>query len=190
MRTSVCWTNWQGQGLERCTLVQDDEHLILEGVVSGTRGGKYGAYYSVRADAQCRTREVLVKYIGGQTLHVVADGDGHWHDILGDRPVPSLDGCFDVDIGVTPATNTLAIKRLGLAPKARQDIVAAYVPLPSQIEGAFLPVPAQQRYTCLIADRRYRYEGLFRSFKAELELDRFGLVMNYPDTFRRMAENG
>ena len=51
-------------------------------------------------------------------------------------------------------------------------------------------VPAQQRYTCLIVDRRYRYEGLFRSFKADLELDRFGLVMDYPDTFRRMAENG
>lgn len=190
IQRSVCWTDWDGNGLERCVLSQDDRQLILEGVVAGTRGGTYGAYYSVRTDALFRTREVLVKYIGGRTLHVSADGDGHWHDILGNRPVASLDGCFDIDIGVTPATNMLAIKRLGLAPQASQHIVAAYVPLPSQIEDDFVPRPVQQRYSCLIADRLYRYEGLFRGFCAELAVDDAGLVIDYPDTFRRVVETG
>nr|WP_303047816.1 putative glycolipid-binding domain-containing protein [Thalassospira lucentensis] len=184
---SVCWTDWDGNGLERCFMSQDDNQLILEGVVSGTREGTYGAYYSVRTDALFRTREVLVKYIGGRTLHIAANGDGNWHDILSDQPIPSLDGCFDVDIGVTPATNSLAIKRLGLAPQASQHIVAAYVPLPSQISGDFLPQPVQQRYSCLIEGKLYRYEGLFRGFCAELAIDDAGLVIDYPDTFRRVV---
>ena len=31
------------------------------------------------------------------------------------------------------------------------------------------------------------YEGLFRGFKADLALDADGLVMDYPETFRRLA---
>ena len=48
--------------------------------------------------------------------------------------------------------------------------LAAYVPLPTQIDGAFLPRPAPQRYTCLCGER-YRYEGLFRHFSTELAVD-------------------
>lgn len=97
-----------------------------------------------------------------------------------------LDGCIDVDIGITPATNALPIKRLKLRKGDGQDIVVAYVPLPDQIDGQFLPERAEQRYTCLEVDRRYRYDGLFRAFTAELEIDELGLVLDYPDTFRRV----
>ncbi len=162
------------------------EGLSLEGVVIGTRDGDCGAHYRVETDAGFVTREVRLRYIGGPELHVVSDGQGHWHDRLTDQPLPDLDGCFDVDIGVTPATNLLPIKRLQLSDQTSRDILAAYVPLPSQIEGAFLPRPAKQRYTCLSLGRRYRYEGLFRDFSAELEIDAHGLVLDYPDTFRRV----
>ena len=57
-------------------------------------------------------------------------------------------------------------------------------------QGAFLPLRAEQRYTCLRQGRRYLYEGLFRGFSAELELDEAGLVLDYPDTFRRVAMPG
>lgn len=84
----------------------------------------------------------------------------------------------------------LPIKRLNLRAHESKDITAAYVPLPDQIDGDFLPQRAEQRYTCLVPDRRYRYEGLFRAFAAELEIDETGLVLDYPDTFRRVALAG
>ena len=55
------------------------------------------------------------------------------------------------------------------------------IPLPERARRA------EQRYTCLTPDRRYRYEGLFRAFTAELEVDEVGLMLDYPDTFRRVA---
>ena len=70
-----------------------------------------------------------------------------------------------------------------------RKIRAAYVALPDelagQLEGAFLPEPADQRYTRL-GDRLWRYEGLFRDFVANLPVDDMGLVLDYPQLFRRV----
>lgn len=186
MIRQVRWSDWEGNGLEHCVLSLSQEGLALTGVVAGTRETRYGAHYFVGTDDRFRTRVVRVTYLGGPSLDVSSDGEGHWWDTLADTPLPELEGCFDVDIGVTPATNTLPIKRLALAGDESRDIRAAYVPLPGQITERFIPRPADQRYTCLAQGARYRYEGLFRGFSAELALDAAGLVIDYPDTFKRV----
>lgn len=170
--------------MEHCLLTLGADGLTLEGVVAGTRQDEYGAHYHVRTDAQGRTRAVRVRYLGGPELHVTADQDARWRDEITGTPLADLDGCLDVDIGLTPATNTLPIRRLGLAQGQAAEITAAYVPLPAQIQGAFRPRRAAQRYTRL-ADRLWRYEGLFRNFTAELAVDDLGLVLDYPQLFRR-----
>lgn len=187
---AVRWTGEDGQGLEHCVLKLRANGLVLEGMVAGNRGGdSYGAHYIVRADAMGRTREVRVRYAGSHSLHVTADGEGNWHDEQRGRAIHRLRGCIDVDIGVTAATNTLPIRRLGLAVGDACEIRAAYVALPDelagQLEGAFLPEPADQRYTRL-GDRLWRYEGLFRDFVANLPVDDMGLVLDYPQLFRRV----
>ncbi len=182
----VRWQDWQGYGLEHCVYREETEGLFLEGVVAGTRHGTYGGHYLVRTDALFRTREVRLEYVSGPRLHIESDDQGNWTDIITGKPLPTLNDCFDVDIGITPATNTLPIKRLNLSAQESQDITVAYIPLPDQIEGEFLPQRAEQRYTCLVPHHRYRYDGLFRAFSAELEIDESGLVLDYPDTFRRV----
>ncbi|MBW4708790.1 putative glycolipid-binding domain-containing protein [Roseobacter sp. YSTF-M11] len=184
--TVARWHDWEGQGLEHCVCLENGDGLSLEGVVAGTRHGTYGGHYFVRTDAAFRTREVRLEYVDGPSLHVEADEHGNWRDIIGNRSLPTLDGCFDVDIGITPATNTLPIKRLNLRDEERREIAVAYVPLPDQVAGDFLPQRAEQRYTCITRGHRYRYEGLFRGFTADLVIDDFGLVLDYPDTFRRV----
>lgn len=180
------WQDWEGEGLEHCVCHVTGEGLHLEGVVVGTRDGTYGGQYCVRTDPAFRTREVRVAYVDGPQMWLSADGEGRWRDMRQDRHLPALDGCFDVDIGITPATNTLPIKRLDLAQGESREIAVAYVPLPSQVEGEFLPTRAAQRYTCLQLGTRFRYDGMFRGFSAELEFDPAGLVLDYPDTFRRV----
>jgi uncharacterized protein len=189
MMAVVRWRDWDDRGLEHCAFSQNDDGLILEGVVAGTRHGLYGGHYFVRTDIAFRTREVRVTYVNGPRLHIEADGEGFWHDVIGNRPISSLSGCIDVDIGITPATNSLPVKRLKLQEQASCDIAVAYVPLPNQIDGDFLPERAEQRYTCIIPDQRYRYEGLFRCFTAELDFDEVGLVLDYPETFRRIIDS-
>jgi len=186
MPAIVHWCDWNGEGLERCHFSETAEGFVLEGVLIGTREGHYGAHYLVRTDAHFHTRQVRVAYVGGPCLEVDADGQGRWWDRLNGEPLAFLDGCLDVDLGVTPATNTLPIRRLKLAAQASAEIEVAYIPLPSEVAGQFLPQRAPQRYTCLVAGSRYRYDGIFREFFAELDVDQHGLVLDYPPMFRRV----
>lgn len=186
MKTVVRWREWDGEGIEHCVCREDGDGLTLEGVVVTTDEGLFGAHYLVRTNAAFRTRDVWVAFVGGPVLHVEADGEGHWRDVTGHRALPALDGCIDVDIRITPSTNTLPIRRLKLDPGGGSDILVAYVPLPGQTAGDFLPRRVEQRYTHLTPDGRYRYEGLGTGFVAELEVDDVGLVKDYPGVFRRL----
>lgn len=183
MKQMVRWRAWEGEGLEHCVYDDGEDGLTLESVVTGSPEGLYG-YYRVRTDAAFRTREVRVDFVGGPALHLGADGEGHWRDLAGNRALPALDGCLDVDIRITPSTNTLPIRRLNLAAGESRNILVAYVPLPEGA-GDFAARPVGQRYTCLEAGRRYRYEGLDSGFTAELAVDAAGVVLDYPGLFRR-----
>lgn len=100
-----------------------------------------------------------------------------------------FDGCLDVDIQVTPFTNTLAIRRLGLGPGEKAPIRVVYLAL----LPAFALRPAEQRDTCLQRNAQggiYRYEGIFRNsvnFAAELAVDSDGVVYDYPGQFRSVS---
>lgn len=94
---------------------------------------------------------------------------GSW--IVDGEPRPDLDGCIDVDLGWTPATNTLPIRRLGSAADARRTIRAAWLRWPELVI-----LPSDQTYTRR-RDRLWTYAS--GEFSAELEVDDQGVVVNY-----------
>ena len=92
-----------------------------------------------------------------------------------------LYGAFDVDLGGSPLTNTLPIRRLGLLKAERgvsHRISAAWVLLPS-----LEVVQADQIYTPL-GDNRIRYAS--ETFSADLTVDDEGFVIDYPGLARRV----
>ena len=92
-----------------------------------------------------------------------------------------LYGAFDVDLGGSPLTNTLPIRRLGLLKAERgvsHRISAAWVLLPS-----LEVVQADQIYTPL-GDNRIRYAS--ETFSADLTVDDEGFVLDYPGLARRV----
>ena len=111
---------------------------------------------------------------------LTADGAGHWRDGAG-APRPELDGAIDVDLPMTPFTNTLPIRRLNLRAGESADLRVVYIVMPA---GSITVNP--QRYVCLEPRRRYRYESLDSDFVQEIEVDADGLVTTYPDLFRRV----
>lgn len=172
----------KGVGAEHLSLRGTAEGVVAEGVVVGARGGTpYGLRYCGACDALWRVREAVLSLAGeDRRLHLRADGEGNWQD-GGGHAIEGLRGCVDIDISATPLTNTLPIRRLGLALGEAREILVAYIAVP-----ALAPEPVRQRYTCLEAGRLYRYEGLFRGYVGELAVDADGLVLDYPGTFRRM----
>jgi uncharacterized protein len=87
------------------------------------------------------------------------------------EPRPDLDGCIDVDLGWTPATNTLPIRRLGTAADEPQTIRVAWLRWPELVI-----LPSDQTYTRR-SDRLWAYAS--GEFTAELEVDEHGVVVDY-----------
>jgi uncharacterized protein len=184
MQTAILWHLADPFfGTERCILTQEegDDTISLDGAVLHTADGHlWDTNYRVIADLQWRTREMIVHMAAinvERSVQLTADGEGHWQ--LDDTPYPALDGCIDIDLGITPSTNTLPIRRLGLQPGQSAEVVAAWVRFPAlTIER--LP----QRYTCLASDR-YRYES--PNFTALLTVDAHGLVLDYEGLWHAVA---
>lgn len=185
---TLFWAPWDGPGLEHLRLrTADDVGYVATGTVLGlTDGLPFRLQYKIKTDADWRPRKVLLDCLGpggGVTRLLRATGRGQWKDDGGEI-LRELDGCHDVDISATPFTNTPAIRRLKLKPGQRAELRVVYVSVPSlQIRAV------DQRYTCV--EQRgdgavMTYEGLFRNFTADLPLDRDGLVIDYPQTFRRV----
>lgn len=120
---------------------------------------------------------------GERTRTVSTDGHGNWKSC--GRPLAELTGCTDIDLGCTPLTNTLAIRRLAWVPGTAYDLDVVYVTVPGLEIMA-----ARQRYTLLRdggpdGERLFRYEsGLFR---ADLRTDSGGYVIDYPGVWRRIG---
>jgi uncharacterized protein len=191
MARDVLWTPWDAPGLEHLRLEVDAETISADGAIIAILDGEvFRASYQIVCDAAWRVRDVRIVTSHPATivLDLHADGDGHWSNMSGE-PLPALDGCVDVDFAVTPFTNTLPIRRLGLQPGESAEVGVVYIDAPS------LDVtPIRQRYTCLESSAdgaRYRFEALPYAalpdgFSAELSVDADGLVLDYPPLFRRV----
>jgi uncharacterized protein len=85
-----------------------------------------------------------------------------------------------VDLAVTPATNTLPIRRLDLQIGHSASVTAAWIRFPElEIQ------PLSQRYTRL-AKNTYRYES-DPGFSTEIRVDDLGLVTYYRGGWERIA---
>ena len=152
----------------------------LGGVVNGVLPDErpYSIRYRVRCDASWATRdaEVECRFGTAAAVRTVLErdpGTGRWS--RDGAPQPQVSGCIDVDLGFSPATNTLPIRRLALPVGGEAAVRAAWLRFP-ELEL----VPLEQLYRRL-APERYLYESAGGRFRAELEVDGWGLVTRYGD---------
>jgi len=160
---------------EHCTLTLRDSGLSLVGTILGAEGGlPVRIEYRVLADGAGLTTAAHVRDLRGfetRTIGLERDAKGNW-SVDGVR-VPALKGCTDVDLGCSPSTNTLPIRRLRPAVGASRTIQAAWVRFPE-----LSVVKAAQTYTRL-DELTYRYAS--GEFEAELTVDDDGLLSSYAE---------
>lgn len=171
----------RGTGSDECALWRDSRGWRLEGlVVTDYHGEPAQVRYAVGCDADwaTRTARVELRTPSAQRYIELRAHNRRWFDGDG-RELEAVHGCVDVDLGMTPATNTLPLRRLALAIGESCDVTAAWVRFP---ELTIEPLP--QRYTRL-DERRYRYESA-TGFMAELTVDDVGLVVDYPGGWERV----
>jgi hypothetical protein len=158
---------------EHCTLTIRDSGLSLVGTVIGAEAGlPIRIEYRVLADRDGLTTAAHVRDLRGfetRTISLERDAKERW--TVDGTVVRALKGCTDVDLGCSPSTNTLPLRRLHLAVGASQTIKAAWVRFPE-----LTVEKAAQTYTRL-DEITYRYAS--GDFAADLIVDEDGLVATY-----------
>jgi hypothetical protein len=189
---------WQGialPGSEWCALEREPDGWRLRGIVlTEVATVPVVVHYAVGLATDWSTRVVEIAVRSGaesepRRLKLTVAPDQRWQ--IEREPVPdpailvddlaALHGLVDVDLGFSPVTNTLPIRRLEPAIGEAVAVTAAWVRFP---ELTIEPLP--QRYVRL-AERRYRYESAEGAFVAEIEVDDLGMVTTYEGGWRRIA---
>ena len=178
---TVLWQGVETGALDRCRLEAGPDGLRLSGtVLTAEFSTPLDVRYQVETGPDGLTRRVELALDGGAFPAVqLADGAGHWHWQAGPE-LAEVAGALDVDLTVTPATNTLPIRRLtDLDVGEAANLAMAWVRFPE-----LSVIPSAQRYQRLAADR-WRFSS--GDFSAELQVDPEGLVLDYGGLFRSLA---
>lgn len=172
----ILWRRLDGSTMEYCTF-KLSKPIMISGQVIGNLGGTVGKVeYEVSCSSDGSTKSVSAQVntlTSTASLNFCKETSGVW--LVNGQERPDLRECRDVDIGVTPATNTLPIRRLELQVGESHTIVAAWLRFPE-----FDVIPLKQRYT-RVDDGTYRYESVVSGYKAELIVDEDGVVQTYAD---------
>jgi uncharacterized protein len=180
---SGLWEWLQGTGLERFEFARGADEWILRGTIVTLAGDAAAeARYEVICDRSFQTRRVIVAVrdgTGKRSLHITAE-NGRWY--VNRHENETVRGAIDIDLGWSPSTNTLPIRRLGLkVGESSGKLIAAWVRFP---DLTLQPLP--QEYFRL-SDNQYRYSSRDGAFVARLQVDENGLVLDYEGFWRRAA---
>lgn len=144
--------------------------------------GKRSTGWNIKTN--CRWGTVFFDIISrhcNQSQTISYDSDGKGNLTKAGQPQEQFNGCIDIDMSLTPFTNTLPIRRLQLQHPQTREIQVLYCDLPvQQIK------PVRQQYTCVSATE-YHYENIPNDFEAAILVTGSGLVVDYPSLFVRTA---
>ena len=176
---AALWRRLDVPGHDGCQFVPGEDGWTLHGSAVFMQDGQVCQLrYEVLADSGFRTREALVTGWMGATavdLRIRSDGCGAW--TAGGVEQPQLAGCVDVDLGFTPATNFLPVRRLGLEIGEQAQVPAAYLAFPE------LRLEVLEQTYRRVSATDYDYEAPSTGYRGTLEFSGQGIVVDYPELF-------
>ena len=181
MQLNILWTGREYYSLENCLVDITAAGAEINSTIIGKYGEKiYQVDYQIKINENWETLFLHLKtqYSSRrEDLIFESDGRGNW--IMNGRQADQFKGCVDIDIALSPLTNTLPIRRLKLSDGEEQEIQVIYFNILEQEIGT-----ARQKYIRL-SNTVYQYENIPNDFEAKIIVDEYGLVVDYPALFVR-----
>ena len=171
------------RSFEECDVTATPDGFAIAGhVIAAQDGAPLVVHYDIDCGENWSARSVAIDQSFGNVrrrLRLDRAGDRWLVDGVHDA---RLDGCAEPDLGLTPSTNALAIRRLDLAIGQAAEIRCAWIKFP-----ALSAEPSLQRYERL-GDRDYRYTNVASGFTALVAVDALALPVTYENIWTRIAD--
>lgn len=170
--TEIVWIGLDEPSRESCRIESGSQGVAVD---SEIEGGPGACSYTLRTTEAWEFTDLVVRASGRELR--VRFTERRWE--VDGQARPDLDAAREVDISVSPLSNTLPIRRLGLAVGESADITTAYIRVP-ELDVTTDP----QRYT-RTGENEYLYESRDSDFRRSITVDEDGLVIGYPGLFTR-----
>ncbi|MFJ8090698.1 putative glycolipid-binding domain-containing protein [Lysinibacillus sp. NPDC095746] len=184
MNQKVVWENEERFGCEHLSIIKEEENFSARGTIIYVEGDESNAHiveYKVDLDANWFTKKLTIMVDEHNSLKLTSDGKGNWFENDG-QVIDKLKGAIDIDISATPFSNSLPINRMNWVLNQEEHFEMVYISIPS-LEVKKVP----QSYKYLNNNGKLRYFK-YRSYDYEtiICVDEQGLVIDYPNLFRRI----
>lgn len=185
MQTKLIWEGIEYNSVETCFIESTVQAVnIYSTIVGSYREKNYNLIYRIKTNTAWETVSVDIDFRCNETEQIFtfeSDAKGKWFS--NGKQLDQFNGCIDVDIPLTPFTNTLPIKRLRMEEHSPQKIKVLYIDLlDNQITA--LNQLYEKRSVLL-----YHYENIPNDFEADIEVDENGFVLYYPSLFKRKEDH-
>ncbi len=173
----IIWRRIDHPGREWFQLQRTKDKRILEGIALLSYDHK-PCYmeYVVECDLSWETRKVsIIGQIGKKAVSLSLKVNVKRQWLMDGKLIPSVAGCVDVDLGFSPSTNLLPIKRLNLGIGEHSEVTAAWVHFPS------LRIKPLEQFYMRSSENVYHYESAGGRFKRDLVVNKEGFITKYPD---------
>jgi hypothetical protein len=180
---TILWKRLDQPGTEWCQLQAGGEKAIRGVVVFSYEMMPCRMEYIIKCDSSWETRSASITgQIGNKSVsrQIKVDAIRHW--FVDGKRVGAVDGCIDIDLGFSPSTNLLPIRRLRMRLGERREVRAAWVEFPS------LKVKLLNQIYLRSGRGTFSYKSEEGSFKRELLVNKTGLVLRYPGYWEVEAE--
>jgi hypothetical protein len=177
MQTNILWSGIEYYSLENCIIDSTNGVLVNSTIIGFYNEKIYQVRYIIKLNELWETYYCLVKSQFDneiKSFEFIKD-QNRWS--LNGEYFDSFDGCTDVDISLTPFTNSLPINRLKLNPGQEEEVDVIYIDL---LEDNIKHVKQKYRR---FSSELYKYENIPNDFKAEIKVDKSGFVIDYPQLF-------
>jgi uncharacterized protein len=177
---TTLWQRLDTPGHDACVVRRLAHGWRLSGMaVFREDAGPCQLQYQVDTDAQWRSLSAsVVGWLGADRIEVAISkhDDGRW--VLNGVEQPQAHGCVDVDLGFTPATNLILVRRLELPLGVTVPAPAAWMEFPQ------LRLERLEQSYRRIDERRFEYRGA--AYEDVLVVDEAGSIVDYPGLWKTL----
>ena len=181
MQKNIVWKNSM-LNMTEFARIEKREFITVKGFVTGTGFDKpWQVSYLLTINNRWEVQGVHIEVLSEEDriIQLHKNEQQQWLNEKGEH-LPAFDGCVDVDISLTPFTNSLPVNRLQLTRGEGHDLKVLYIDLKQGICKKVV-----QRYTNK-GKGLYKYDNEDSGFTTELIVDEEGIVVDYPGIWQRI----